>query len=100
MGTAAATHTRSMTEGSAWATLKKEVEPNMPTVGGTPLSDVFRFTNEFYREGVRRLEHHQAVQDKRRNSQGGSPNSSQHGPSSKASRDSKERRRSKQDHSN
>lgn len=54
-GHAAAAQTRSMREGSAWAHLKNEVEPNMPTVGGTPLSDVFRFTNEFYREGVKRI---------------------------------------------
>jgi len=57
-GEVAASQTRSMREGSAWATLKREVAPNMPTVGGTPLSDVFRSTNEFYREGVRRLQYH------------------------------------------
>lgn len=63
MGTAAATHTRSMSDGSAWHTLKKKVLPNMPTVGGTPASDIYRFTNEFYREGCRRLEYHTALQD-------------------------------------
>jgi len=63
MGTAAATHTRSMSDGSAWHTLKKKVLPNMPTVGGTPQSDIYRFTNEFYREGCRRLEYHTALQD-------------------------------------
>lgn len=61
-GIAAADHTRSMGEGSAWATLHREVHPNMPTVGGTPLSDVFRATSEFYREGVRRLAYHKEQQ--------------------------------------
>lgn len=62
MGFAAAAHTRSMSEGSTWSHYKKEVEPKMPTVGGTPMSDVFRFTNEFYREGCRRLQYHHAKQ--------------------------------------
>jgi hypothetical protein len=61
-GVAAADRTRSMAEGSAWATLHREVHPSMPTVGGTPLSDVFRSTSEFYREGVRRLEFHKEQQ--------------------------------------
>lgn len=81
MGTAAAAHTRSMSEGSAWATLKREVEPKMPTVGGTPLSDVFRFTNEFYREGCRRLQyHHEMQQGKQKSPHSSSPASSQRSP--------------------
>lgn len=70
MGEAAAAHTRSMSDGSPWATYKREVEPKMPTVGGTSLSDVFRFTNEFYREGVRRLQYHHEMQSRL---PGGSP---------------------------
>jgi hypothetical protein len=86
MGEAAAQHSRSMSDGSAWAMYKKEVEPNMPTVGGTPQSDVFRFTNEFYREGCRRLQHHhelQAARIDRRNSPQSSPASSQRSPNSR-----------------
>lgn len=82
MGEAAAAHTRSMSEGSAWRTLKKEVAPKMPTVGGTALSDVFRHTSEFYREGVRRLQYHHEQQaasiDKRRSPDSQSPASSSH----------------------
>merc|ERR1719487_1252389 len=83
MGTAAAAHTRSMSEGSAWATLRKEVHPKMPTVGGTALSDVFRHTSEFYREGCRRLQYHHEKQasggDEQHSQQ--SPASSQRSPS-------------------
>merc|ERR1711988_2093517 len=58
VGAAARTHSYSMSEGSTYAMYKKEVAPHMPTVGGTALSDVFRHTSEFYREGCRRLQHH------------------------------------------
>jgi hypothetical protein len=85
MGQAAGAHTRSMSEGSAWATLKREVEPKMPTVGGTALSDVFRFTNEFYREGCRRLQHHHEMQAGKgqKSPKSASPASSQRSPSSR-----------------
>lgn len=78
MGNAAAAHTRSMSDGSTWAYMKREVEPKMPTVGGTPLSDVFRFTNEFYREGCRRLQYHAEAADRKETTQSQSPASSQH----------------------
>merc|ERR1712046_214353 len=70
--------------GSAWAVYKKEVEPKMPTVGGTSLPMFVRITNEFYREGVRRLNHHGEQQKfiKINRSPNASPSSSQHGPSS------------------
>lgn len=87
-GYAAGSQTRSMREGSAWATLKKEVGPRMPTVGGTPLSDVFRFTNEFYREGVRRLQYHHDLEEAKKREPAQRAGSSQRSGGSSQRRDS------------
>jgi hypothetical protein len=91
MGEAAGKHTRSLSDGSAWATLRKEVHPKMPTVGGTQGTDVFRFTNEFYREGCRRLQFHGSLQAYPGGAQRDheSQSSSQQSPTSERSRSRK-----------
>lgn len=58
MGPACASKHMSTTEGTPYAVYKLQVLPKMPVVGGKPQSDVFRSTNEFYREGLRRMKVH------------------------------------------
>jgi hypothetical protein len=61
MGPACAGKLMSTAAGTPYAVYKKEVLPTMPTVGGDVHTLTFRYTNEFYREGMRRMKaHHEA----------------------------------------
>jgi hypothetical protein len=55
MGPATAAKSYSLTEGTPFAVYKKQVLPGMPTVGIDVHSMTYRTTNEFYREGMRRI---------------------------------------------
>jgi hypothetical protein len=78
-----------MTEGSPYAVLRKELLPNMPKIGDRPGTDVFKSTSEFYREGIRRMQLHHAREATRAARGAESPASSRKAPSSRASRSRK-----------
>lgn len=60
MGPACAGKLTSSADGTAYAVYKKQVLPKMPTIGSDMHTLKFRYTNEFYRDGMRRMkEHHE-----------------------------------------
>merc|ERR1719313_1108032 len=63
MGPACAGKMTSTADGTPYAVYKKQVLPKMPTIGADTHTLKFRYTNEFYREGMRlikeRHEHHE-----------------------------------------
>jgi len=97
MGPACARKANSEADGTPFAVYKKHVLPGMPRIGGDVHTLTFRSTNEFYREGMRRMkahheQHHQEIAARaEKPSRSQSPESSRKGGRSPKSHDKSSR---------